>query len=260
MKYRLYVDEVGNSDIASSKDPNHRYLSLTGVILELEYVATTVFPAIEHLKAQYFSSHPDEPVILHRKELLNKKHPFELLRDEEVERAFNASLLDILQTLDYNVITVTIDKQEHQQRYNVWQYEPYHYCLTVMVERYVAWLKTLSAVGDVMAESRGGNEDKRLKASFERVYGEGSAYTASEVYDTHLTSKQLKVKPKSNNIAGLQLADIIAYPSYRLALAMKDHQTLPDTFGNKIGKILQDSKYIRSHSGRIEGWGRKWLP
>lgn len=37
MKYRIYIDEVGNSDLESSDDPNHRFLSLTGVILELGY-------------------------------------------------------------------------------------------------------------------------------------------------------------------------------------------------------------------------------
>ncbi len=26
MKYRLYVDEVGNPDLKASKDSNHRYL------------------------------------------------------------------------------------------------------------------------------------------------------------------------------------------------------------------------------------------
>lgn len=80
MKYRLYIDEVGNPDLNASQDPNHRYLSLTGVILELGYVDATVFPALEGLKRKYFGSHPDEPVILHRKELLNKKHPFEPAR------------------------------------------------------------------------------------------------------------------------------------------------------------------------------------
>jgi len=34
MKYRMYVDEVGNSDLGASLDPNHRYLSLTGVVLQ----------------------------------------------------------------------------------------------------------------------------------------------------------------------------------------------------------------------------------
>ena len=29
MKYRLYVDEVGNPDMGASEDPNHRYLAVT---------------------------------------------------------------------------------------------------------------------------------------------------------------------------------------------------------------------------------------
>gem|GEM_PF-2254388 len=42
MKYRIYIDEVGNSDLGSSDNPNHRFLSLTGIIFELEYIETTV--------------------------------------------------------------------------------------------------------------------------------------------------------------------------------------------------------------------------
>ena len=36
---RMYVDEVGNADLNASQDPNHRYLSLTGVVFELDYMA-----------------------------------------------------------------------------------------------------------------------------------------------------------------------------------------------------------------------------
>lgn len=137
MKFRLYVDEVGNPDLEASQDPNHRYLSLTGVILELGYVDAKVFPALEDLKRRYLGSHADDPVILHRKELVNKKHPFEALRDPPIERTFNAELLQLLEELDYTVLTAVIDKLEHLQRYQVWRFDPYHYCLTVLVERYV---------------------------------------------------------------------------------------------------------------------------
>lgn len=260
MKYRLYIDEVGNSDINSSKDPNHRYLSLTGIILELEYVAKVVFPELEHIKQDYFKSHPDEPVVLHRKELISKKYPFEILKDVEIEQSFNEALLSLLQKFDYGVVTVTIDKQEYQQKYKVLHFDPYHYSLAIMVGRYIEWLKVMNAVGDVMAESRGGNEDRRLKASFERAYTEGFAFVSANDFEAHLTSKQLKVKLKGNNIAGLQLADIIAYPSYRIMLAGKEQKLLPDSFGSKIGKILEESKYIRNYSGRVEDWGRIWLP
>ena len=85
MKYRLYIDEVGNPDLKASYDPNHRYLSLTGVILELEHVKHIVFPTIEGMKREYFDSHPDEPIILHRKELVNQRYPFKNLRDPEIQ-------------------------------------------------------------------------------------------------------------------------------------------------------------------------------
>ena len=67
MKYRMYVDECGNPDLKSSDNPIHRFLSLTGVIISLDYVREVLNPQIESLKTKYFGSHPDDPVILHRR-------------------------------------------------------------------------------------------------------------------------------------------------------------------------------------------------
>lgn len=89
-KYRVYIDEVGNNDLKSSENPNHRYLSLTGLIFELNYVKEVVTPSLEKLKQKYFPYHPDEPIILHRKELVNKKYPFNALKNPEIEEQFNS--------------------------------------------------------------------------------------------------------------------------------------------------------------------------
>jgi len=78
MKYRMYIDECGNPDLGSSDNPIHRFLSLTGIIIDLNYVKSTVHNQIESLKSKYFGSHPDEPIILHRKEIVNAKYPFEI--------------------------------------------------------------------------------------------------------------------------------------------------------------------------------------
>lgn len=260
MKHRIYIDEVGNSDLGSSSNPNQRYLSLTGVLLELGYVDETFFQELEGLKRKYFHSHPDDPIILHRKELLNKKPPFALLRDPQKEGAFNADLLQALHRWQFVAITVVIDKLQLTEQYSVWRYDPYHYCLKILIERYVLWLQARRAVGDVLAESRQGKEDLRLKRSFERVYEEGSEWVTPALIHEHLTSRQLKVKPKANNIAGLQLADIIAHPSYKVALARRNNEAIPRNFGGQIGQILLSEKYYRSPSGKVDGWGIKWLP
>lgn len=259
-KYRMYIDEVGNSDMGASENPNHRYLSLTGVVMEIEYVDQVVFPQLEALKKKFFGSHADEPVCLHRKELVNKKPPFAVLQDPAVAAKFDAELLNFLKETEYVVTTVVIDKLEHNQKYGTWKYDPYHYCLLILVERFVLWLRRNAAVGDVLAESRGGKEDRRLKKSFERVYENGSPYLDRQEFHARLTSRQLKVKNKANNIAGLQIADVIAHPSYRATLARVNQHELAENFGGKIAEILEESKYDRDAKGEIYGWGRKWLP
>lgn len=259
-KYRMYCDEVGNSDLGASEDPNHRYLSLTGVIVELDHVGDVLFPRIEELKKQFFRSHPDEPIILHRKELLNARHPFQVLHEPSVRAQFDVALLSLLRAADYRVITVAIDKLELRERYRVWRYDPYHYCLAVLVERFVMYLQERDAHGDVLAESRGGRDDLRLKGSFERLLCEGTNFIDSERLSGRLTSKQLKVKPKSNNIAGLQVADLVANPSFKGMLERRLKTVLLKPFGRKIFQVLELEKYHRKPSGEVDGVGCKRLP
>jgi hypothetical protein len=133
--HRIYIDEVGNHDLTHADDPNHRFLSLTGVILESGHVADTLQPELESLKRGFFQTDPDEPIILHRKELVNRRWPFQALRDPDIERSFNAELLTALQRWNYTVISVVLDKKAHRDQYRVWRYHPYHYCLAVVLLR-----------------------------------------------------------------------------------------------------------------------------
>ncbi len=252
-KYRIYVDEVGNPDLKSSTDPNHRFLSLTGVICDLDYVAKVLQPEMEECKRRFFGGHPDEPIIFHRKEMLNAKRPFESLRDPSVRQQFDDELLRLLRHWEYKVISVCIDKKRHQETYTTWRYDPYHYCLAVLLERFTLFLRRRHARGDMLAESRGGKEDTRLKQSFAQLWERGTEYITPDEFQQTLTSKQLKVKTKANNIAGLQLADMIAHPSRNEIL--NQHELLPGPvrpFAQLIIPILQ-SKYDRLPDGRIVG-------
>lgn len=256
MKYRIYIDEVGNPDLESSDNPNHRFLSLTWVILELDHVETMVYPQMEALKAKFFRSHPDEPVIFHRKEMVNGKPPFECLKEPEIQKKFDCELLNLMEVWDYIVITVCLDKKKHKETYATWRYDPYHYCLAVLLERFVFFLNRMNSQGDVMAESRGGKEDMRLKSSFTRLWKDGTDYVAPDQFQRALTSKQLKVKPKANNISGLQLADLVAHPSRNEIL--KEQGFLEreiGIFAKEVIKILQE-KYDHQE-GRM--FGKKFL-
>lgn len=260
MKYRLYVDEVGNPDLGSSDKDDHRYLCLTGVAFNLGYVNDVLYPQIEKLKRDFFGSHPDDPIILHRKELIYKKPPFSVLKDPEVEKKFNKELLKKLGEWEYTVISVTIDKQEHVERYSTWRYDPYHYCQEVLIERYRLFMNINNHWGDVMFESRGGKEDRRLKDSFRRIADNGTNHLSSEQLHEHLTSRELKVKPKSANVSGLQVADLIAHPVRRWFFknVFGKHED-KKTFGDEIIQILDQQKFFR-YNGKIIGYGAKKSP
>ena len=240
MKYRIYIDEVGNPDLECSDNPNHRFLSLSGVILELGYVQQVLQPQMEALKAKLFFSHPDDPVIFHRKEMLNAKPPFERLKDGAVRHEFDEELLALLERWHYTVISVCLDKKRHKETYATWRYDPYHYCLAVLIERFVFFLGRENCRGDAMAESRGGKEDVRLKKSFARLWEQGTEFVAPGQFQERLTSRQLKVKTKPNNIAGLQLVDLLAHPS-RHEILWENHlaEREPAPFAQRIIAILQ---------------------
>lgn len=112
MKFRLYIDEVGNPGLEAAKDPRHRYLSLTGIIMELSYVNDIAFERIEDLKRKYFHYHVDEPLIFYRKKIVNQKYPFHALRNARTRRAFDDDLLQLLDEVEYTMIAVVIDKLE----------------------------------------------------------------------------------------------------------------------------------------------------
>jgi hypothetical protein len=97
-----------------------------------------------------------------------------------------------------------------------------------------------------MAESRGGREDVRLKDSFNRLWEIGTEFVAPARFQSRLTSRQLKVKSKINNISGLQLADLLAYPSRNEILKENGMLARPlAPFSEKAIAILQGKYYQR---------------
>ncbi|MGC8826193.1 MAG: hypothetical protein ACP5TV_04215 [Anaerolineae bacterium] len=112
-------------------DPAKRYLGLTGCIVETEVYRTSFQPALEALKQKDFPHNPDDPIILHRNDIINRRGAFWRLRDNDARCRFNENLLQFLEQQNYLLITVVIDKKTHIERYGtrrstptitVWQY------------------------------------------------------------------------------------------------------------------------------------------
>jgi hypothetical protein len=199
---------------------------------------------------------------LHRRDIIDRKpDPFTVLRQEERRKQFDGLVLKLIEDSRYRVFTVVIDKREHKERYTVWQFQPYHYCMTVMLERYVRWLDRFDVVGDVLAESRGKKENKQLAKAYRRIFERGTDHVPANLFQSRLTSAEIKLKAKAANIAGLQIADLIASPSCRDLICLRTKQIMTAEFGRKVVEILYKKKYLRSvYDGRVPGWGTKWLP
>jgi len=137
----------------SAQDQNERYLGLTGLVTEQAYANTTLTARLDHIKEEIFGTHD---VVLHRREIIDKKPaPFDRLNDARRRARFDELLIQLIEDAHYTAITVVIAKKEHSERYAVWQFQPYHYCLTNILERYVRWLDERNGQGDVVVESRG---------------------------------------------------------------------------------------------------------
>ena len=107
--------------------------------------------------------------------------------------------------------------------------------------------------GDVIAESRGGKEDRRLKESYARLLEKGSGNADAAQIGGALTSRQLKVKQKSNNLAGLQLADLVAHPSRNEILSEHGHSATIAPFAAKVIAFLLYQETAPSASMRKTG-------
>lgn len=260
MRYRLYIDESGNHDLKGSTDPNNRYLGLTGAIFNQEAAEQRLRKAVAYLKSFFPAPPAGSTVILHRKDIVNRYSPFDCLRDPAIAKRFDAGLMLAVRVLDYTAITVVIDKLEHLTRYRVWRMDPYHYCLEAMLERYCMFLDGVNGEGDVMIEARNKKLDKKLKGLYQHFYANGNQHFMASDFQRCLTSREIKMKQKSADVAGLQLADLISHPACICTCCRQAGEPLPDNFGGRVYRILEESKYRCAPWGEIDGWGRKWLP
>lgn len=258
--YRLYIDESGDHTFYDTGEAGKRYLGLLSVIIESEYYRTTFQPRLESMKQTHFPHSPDEPVILHREDIMSKRGPFWRLREPANEEAFNKDFLDYCAGQQYRVIAVVIDKKSHNERYGEAAYHPYHYCLAALLERYCGLLNLRGDQGDVMAESRGGKEDRQLKEAYRAVYRAGTQWRRNSFFQTALSSGEIKVKPKSSNIAGLQFADLLAHPAKQSILIEGGQIDDPgDNFGRRLCECIE-AKYNRQvYDGRVWGFGKIFL-
>ena len=258
-RYRLYIDETGDHAYNLLDQEGNKYLALLGAWFRLDPEYQAFDDHLEKFKRDIFGHRPDSPVILHRKDIINTRGPFVKLLDPEIHDKFNKGLIELIGAASFKMICVIIDKESHLERYHD-PFHPYHYCLVVMLERYCGWLSYKGCVGDVMAEHRGQEENKQLQAAYNQILAVGTSFRGADFFKTTLTSKEIKFREKKHNIAGIQLADMLAHPIKQHCLAEEGVTAArPNNFGAEIVKAANSKFNCQEWNGTIRGYGRVLL-
>lgn len=258
--YRLYVDEVGTDDLTHLDKDDHRYLSLTGVAMKVVVARDDLTPKFDWIKCKVFDHDPDDPLIFHRSDIVKRKKAYGRLNNPDNAALFDRAIFRSMSTTEFSVITAVVDKKGMVNQPNWQNQHPYHYLMEILVEKYVQFLERQGATGDIMPEGRKGKKDDRLQEAFERVLDRGTYYVKKDRMQARISSPHLKVRYKRDNVAGLQLADLLAHPSHMHLRDRKGHDVSLGSFAAQVREMLLDAKYDRSNTGVISGYGTKWFP
>lgn len=263
-RFRLYIDEFGHHRNPGPKDPkpDQRYLGLVGVVVEQETRYPELVRKIDEFCGLHFPEDvaDEDPPILHLQEIHGREGAFSPLNDPGRRHAFHCDLVQLISQAEFVAIAVVIDKLPHFAKGYRSRRDPYHYCLEVLLERYVGILEMCNATGDVMAEARYKEADQQLRTEFESIYTAGTRFCERQKFEHSLTSAKLKIKPKSKRIAGLQLADLVAYPLSRQVLEKKGRIGPEKNELRRRIRAAADPKLNRQYyTGDVEGYGEKFL-
>ncbi len=239
--YRLYIDESGDHTYKNLDDPARQYLGLTGVLIHKAAYDPAIPQALEALKRAFFKYDPDIPPILTRKQIIDRRAWFGILRDKEKNAEWERRLLDFYSTLPAQFFTVVIDKKAHLANFPTDTWNPYEYSLAVLLWRIRGFLRLAGrATADVMPESRGNVEDNQLLAAYINLRAFGSTYGNAEQYQAAFPVERLLFRRKDQNITGLQLADLVA-AEQKLLTIERAGKPLPrriGPFGQRLNETI----------------------
>ena len=249
-QYRLYIDESGDHRYKQLDDPHSRYLGLTGVLMLKNYYDAEVPHRLEELKKKHFRYDPDKPPVLVRSHIRYRKYAFGVLQDPKRNGAWETDVLDLFRTLRAHIFTVVIDKKAHRELYPVQTFDPYVYSLAILLWRVRGYLRLHGGVSDIMAESRGKVEDAQIQTAYAFLRSHGfTEWGTSAGYTGAYSDESIIFRKKEHNVAGLQIADLIAYGQKAQTIA-DSNKPLPRELSQFTKELNQVASRMVNQYGR----------
>jgi hypothetical protein len=187
----LYLDESG---VAKGRpDPTYPIFVLGGVIIDSDDLSFNN-NLVNAFKIKYFGT---TDIILHSSDIIRQRNGFELLKNPNIWNDFLSDINELIRKLKFSVIACVV-KSENYDSYNF-----------AIIEVSKLFAEICPCSGNIIIESTGKPQDARTLLTFGGL---------------NIESLNLEIQPKSKNIIGLQIADLILSPLARHYLGKQDNQ------------------------------------
>jgi hypothetical protein len=232
MKYSLYIDESGDHGL-SNLNPDFPIFLLCGIVISSENYEK-LNNGFNSVKRDIWKS---EHVIFHSRDIRKCEKEFKYLFNLNLKAEFYKKLDNIITSCNYKVIAAAIKKVNYIKKYGKLSDDVYEISLSFIIERTIFYLQSLKESDvslEIIIERRGAKEDKKLQEHFQKISSRGTGYIkAGKLSEYNLT---ISFKNKKENINGLQLADLIAYPIARYILEPERINPAFEVFKDKLYK------------------------
>ena len=209
--YVVYVDESGDSNLVNIDVDFPIFGLVFCVILRSDY-ENKIIPSFRRFKDVYWGR---DDIILHENEIRKSKNDFSFLMVDIVHRNQFMSDLDYLvRASPFHVIASVIHKTRLRERYTSPD-DPYELAFRFCIERLLRFLGERGQQGnriDIIFERRGKREDNSLELKFRRICEENEQWGWKKDVDFTQIEFVSSFRDKSENLIGLQLADLIVRP------------------------------------------------
>lgn len=236
--YNLYIDECGDHYLATY-DHNFPIFTLCGILVPMKQL-NSLKSAIDDLKQEFWQT---TDVILHSRDIRKCEKHFQILFDNEIKQRFYARVNEVLaQRGVYVIVCCSVLKDDCIKKHGI-NADVYGTALKYVLQRSIFCVDDLNADGgkiNIIVERRGKREDSALLKYYNGLRVTGMHYISPERLAEH--TGHFGFSHKKENIFGLQIADLIAYPISRYVMNPEKSNPAYDIIAPNIyqsnGKLL----------------------
>lgn len=203
--YIMFLDESGDHNLEKI-DKSYPIFCLAGCIVEFDYYNQIFEKEVDALKIKHAKT---RNIILRSYDIRKQAGQFSFLVDKKKREIFYTNVDHLVGSLHFVVIASVINKLKLKERYSK-PVSPYDLCFQFIMERFCMFLGEKKDVGIMRMESRETHNDRVLANDYEIFRNKGNNIFSPKEVQKKLVD--LSFNQKSQNIAGHQVADLVAYP------------------------------------------------